>query len=417
MKKLLIMSFDLIRQGESPTSLSIGSLISTLKGTEYYGHKFGVDHISINLLDENTLTEQVRRLKETYFGQYDWVAVSAYIWGEKWMREFLHYLRNEYRYKGIVILGGYQVSYSNDEQLVRDYPEADTFIKGYGELSLVKLVQDTISGNLPTKILNAPTQLSSLPSPYLNGVIEIQRNQAMVRMEAKRGCPYKCSFCAHKDNLGNKIHPLNIERVFAEIDLMHRMNVGKINFLDPVFNMNGDYLEILNYFNRIGYKGEISLQSRPEKIAGEKGFEFLRLLKNLNVTLEFGTQTLDEKISHTIKRQNNYTQIFEAFNLVQDAGINFEVSLIYGLPGQTLTSFEQDIDKLKSIGVKEITAWPLMLLKGTQLYTQKEQFAFREATLGRFHIPHVVESNTFTQSDWQQMHEIAVGLNPNSRVY
>lgn len=417
MKKLLIVSFDLIREGESTISLSIGSLLSTLHQSEYYGHKFSVDHFSINLLDEAGLATRLNQLHEINFGEYDWVAVSAYIWGEKWLRQFLQYLRYEYRYKGIVVLGGYQVSYSNDEQLIKDYPEADTFIKGFGEVSLLRLIHDTLSGGIPTKILNAPVQLPNLPSAYLNGVIQVQQNQGMVRMEAKRGCPYKCTFCAHKDNLGHKIHQSNLETVFREIDLMHEKQVGKINFLDPVFNMSADYLDILRYLKGIQYKGQISLQSRPEKIAGEKGVEFLELLQDLNVVLEFGTQTLNEEINRTIKRQNNYTQIFEAFKLVQQAGVNFEVSLIYGLPHQTLSSFQTDIDQLRGMGVKEITAWPLMLLKGTQLYTQKEQFAFREKSLGRFEIPHVVESNTYTEKDWLQMHEIAVGLNPNSRVF
>jgi radical SAM superfamily enzyme YgiQ (UPF0313 family) len=417
MKKLLIVSFDLIRQGESATSLSIGSLLTSLYQSDDYGQKFTVEHFSINLLDEAGLATRLSQLKRLNFGAYDWVAVSAYIWGEKWLRQFLHYLRYENRYKGIIVLGGYQVSYSNDEQLIKDYPEADCFIKGYGEVSLLRLLQHTLNGGAPQKIINAPTQLPNLPSAYLSGAVEIQHRQAMVRMEAKRGCPYKCTFCAHKDNLGHKIHESNLETVLREIDLMKEKQVGKINFLDPVFNMNGEYLEILRYFQKIGYKGLISLQSRPEKIAGEKGVEFLNLVKDLNVVLEFGTQTLNEEINRTIRRQNNYTQIFEAFKQVQQAGISFEVSLIYGLPNQTLDSFQRDIDTLRKIGVKDITAWPLMLLKGTQLYTQKAQFDFREKSLGQFDIPHVVESNTYTEKDWLQMHEVAVVLNPNSRIF
>ncbi|MFM2306917.1 MAG: hypothetical protein RLZZ367_1586, partial [Bacteroidota bacterium] len=45
------------------------------------------------------------------------------------------------------------------------------------------------------------------------------------------------------------------------------------------------------------------------------------------------------------------------------------------------------------------------------------QFDFREKSLGQFDIPHVVESNTYTEKDWLQMHEVAVVLNPNSRIF
>ena len=50
MKKLLIISFDLIRQGESNTSLSIGSILSFIKQDEQYGDKFIAEHLSINML-------------------------------------------------------------------------------------------------------------------------------------------------------------------------------------------------------------------------------------------------------------------------------------------------------------------------------------------------------------------------------
>ncbi len=417
MKKILIISFDLIRPGESSTSLSIGSLLAALKQSEYYDNKFLVEHKSVNLLNENTRQQDLTNLRNSSFGQYDCIALSAYIWGEHHLREFLFFLRTEYQYKGVIALGGYQVSYANDECLTKDYPEADTFIKGYAEQSFVKLVHEIVHGNIPPKIMHSTINNSFLPSPYLTNEIQIHQNQHMVRLESKRGCPYKCTFCAHKDNIENKLQRLQKEKVMLEIELMAKRNVEKINFLDPVFNMDSDYIDILSHFVTIGFKGQVALQSRPERIAGEKGTAFLQQLQKIDAFLEFGIQTLDEKVNKIIRRQNNYSQIYEAIGAVKDANIDFEISLIYGLPGQTLSSFQSDIDKLQSLGVENITAWPLMLLKGTELYTQKSKFNFRETSLGVFNIPHVVESNTYSESDWQKMHDIAVALNPNSRVY
>ena len=62
-----------------------------------------------------------------------------------------------------------------------------------------------------------------------------------------------------------------------------------------------------------------------------------------------------------------------------------------------------------------MTAFPLMLLKGTELYEQKKQFNFVEQKMGDFDIPTVVSSNSFSEQDWVKMSELAGQLKPNSR--
>lgn len=77
-------------------------------------------------------------------------------------------------------------------------------------------------------------------------------------------------------------------------------------------------------------------------------------------------------------------------------GISYEVSLIYGLPGQTLDSFQRGIDHLQRKGCTVIKAWPMMLLPGTKLCDQKEQWGMEEEPIGEFRIP-VVTSSTITE--------------------
>jgi hypothetical protein len=57
-----------------------------------------------------------------------------------------------------------------------------------------------------------------------------------------------------------------------------------------------------------------------------------------------------------------------------------------------------------------------MLLKGTELYELKHHFNFKEVPMGKYNIPTVVESNSFTEKEWQQMYEIALQLNPSNRI-
>ena len=57
-----------------------------------------------------------------------------------------------------------------------------------------------------------------------------------------------------------------------------------------------------------------------------------------------------------------------------------------------------------------------MLLRGTELFAQKEHWGFAERPEGRFGIPVVYESNSFSGHGWWTMRQIAEELAPTERV-
>ena len=104
-------------------------------------------------------------------------------------------------------------------------------------------------------------------------------------------------------------------------------------------------------------------------------------------------------------------------------GIPFEISLIYGLPLQTVQSFEETIDFVEQrLKPNRVRAWPLMLLKGTELFHMKDKYQLREKVLNSdlmpvtdmrlfAGIPHVVSSSTFTEDQWLRLKSMASELN------
>jgi len=96
--------------------------------------------------------------------------------------------------------------------------------------------------------------------------------------------------------------------------------------------------------------------------------------------------------------------------------IPFEISLIFGLPEQTVESFQQSVNWAKQRNPSKLYMFPLMLLRGTPLYDLKEELQLVEGydipfpvtekrQTGR--ICHVVSSPSFSYDDWKQMGEIA----------
>jgi radical SAM superfamily enzyme len=156
----------------------------------------------------------------------------------------------------------------------------------------------------------------------------------------------------------------------------------------------------------------LSLQVRFERF----NEEFLNHCSQLNVHLEFGLQTADVNESRIIERGNNMNRVDKSIKLIQEWKQPFEVSLIYGLPGQTVNSFKDSIEYLQQRGVDIIKAFPLMLLEGTKLAEDKDKYAIVEGVIDEGGIPHVVESFSFTKSEWQVMHYYANNLMLQERV-
>ncbi|WP_143337113.1 B12-binding domain-containing radical SAM protein [Dokdonia pacifica] len=410
MKRLLIISFDLIREGESEKSLAISSLVGFLKADDRYGKDFVVNHISINMYTIKNSFNLHKHLKNIDYNIYDYIALSAYIWNEYLINPLMASIKTTFGFSGDFILGGYQISYSQNPQ--KEYPLCTYFISGYAEQSLL----DIISNNTTNFYLDSKIDFKNIPSPYLTGELQIVKNQEMVRLETKRGCPYRCTFCAHRDLNTNRVHKGSLDKVFQELEFFKKKEVKKINIIDPIFNAGTDYLLVMEKLIDIRFSGLVSVQARFETIKGDRGRKFLDLCSKLNMNLEFGLQTASEQESNLINRKNNPEVIKQVMSKLKQRNIPFEISLIYGLPSQTLKSFKESIDFAYTNGCKKVTAFPLMLLKGTELYDQKSTFLFKEKIIGDFNIPIVVESDSFSESEWKQMEHIANQLAENVRV-
>ena len=262
---------------------------------------------------------------------------------------------------------------------------------------------------------NLAPDFNEIPTIYASGEIPIIENQKMVRLETKRGCPYKCTFCAHRNVLKSKVEKHSKNKIFEELAFLKEKKVKRINILDPIFNAGNEYLDIMQEINRLNMNAEITLQTRFEFIHSKEGEIFLDLAEKIGAQLEFGLQTINENEQKVIKRGNQKDKISNVLTELNKRGIHYEVSLIYGLPTQTLESFKKSIDFVQNNKCENIVAYPLMLLKGTEIYEDKEKYGFKEEILGDFNIPTVTSSNSFTKSDWLKMKKIAHSLEKKYR--
>lgn len=335
------------------------------------------------------------------------VGFGTYVWNDSEVQQLIQRVADT---EAKIVLGGPQVSYMPAGQLEETYPGVHYFVRGQGEMAMVSLAHGEFPDDCGIHVAGtidhgrrADHDLLSLPSPYLLGTVE---PKASIRWETQRGCPFKCSFCQHREPSKRLHHQrFDVERLDKELALFAAYGVKRISILDPIFHTNpARAIEVLNSIKAAGVTAQLALQCRFETCTPE----FLDALEGLDVTLEFGLQTTIEAEYRAISRPNNMVIVKEKIRELHGRNIDFEVSLIYGLPHQTLDSFRASVDWCLQQEVPRVRAWPLMLLRGTPLYDQKDQYGYVESVDQA--IPIVIASNSFTEEEYKEMAKIADSL-------
>ena len=128
---------------------------------------------------------------------------------------------------------------------------------------------------------------------------------------------------------------------------------------------------------RIDDSAEFTVEANPDSITSEK----LSIMRAQGVNrLSLGIQSFSDEVLHILGRPHTAEQAADAFRLARVAGFeNIGVDLIYGIPGQTETYWEDTLDSTIALKPEHVSAYSLSLDEGSQ-------FA-REAAAGEFALP------------------------------
>lgn len=402
MRPVILVSLDWRRPQDGKTGLGIASIAAALQLADVPWRVIDAQVNSPSFSLDQVLCELLQAIAEA--GPKCLVGFGTYVWNDHEVQSLIRQIKDT---DASIVLGGPQISYMAKGQLENIYPEADYFVRGQGEMAMVALAGGMLSedcgihvSGMPDLGRKADHDLMDLPSPYLLGTLKPQTN---IRWETQRGCPFKCSFCQHREPGKRLKHQwFNGKRLEQELSLFAAAGVKRVSVLDPIFHANPSRaIEILNSIKTAGVDAQLSLQCRFETCSST----FLDALEGLDTTLEFGLQTTIEAEYRAITRPNHMMIVRDKIRELHERQIDFEVSLIYGLPNQTLDSFRASVDWCQQQKIPRLRAWPLMLLRGTPLYEQKARYEFMESNDTR--IPIVVASNSFSEREHAEMARIA----------
>ncbi len=121
----------------------------------------------------------------------------------------------------------------------------------------------------------------------------------------------------------------------------------------------------------------ISIGTRPDCLS-EGVLEYLsELNKEIDVSIDLGVQTLNDKTLLKINRGHDSKCSIEAIKKLKQRGLSIYAHLIIGLPGESRRDWEQSVKILVLLGVDGFKIHNLHVIKNTPLYEQYKKKPFR----------------------------------------
>jgi len=280
--------------------------------------------------------------------------------------------------------------------LFRLFVDCCGFIPKWGILTGVrpiKLLRGTISDMGEAKgldyfqtgllVSNEKTQLSYRTMRMEEKLLALSKPESFSLYISIPFCPTRCSYCSFVSSSVEKtvkLIPKYLELLCSEIEYTAKVAADLGLRLESVYvgggtpttlsaQQLGILLDAVNRSFNISTCREFTVEAgRPDTITSEK----LEALKSHGVTrISINPQTLNDEVLRNIGRRHTTEQTLSAYALAREYNFgNINMDLIVGLPGDSVESFTQTLDKVNQLAPESITVHALALKRSARIFQE-----------------------------------------------
>ena len=199
-------------------------------------------------------------------------------------------------------------------------------------------------------------------------------------------CKRRCIYCDFFSTTQSEKKPTYIHALCQELEI--RKNYLEGEEIETIYlgggtpsqltekELNEIFTSLYNIY-KVKEDAEITLEANPDDLTPE----YVSMLRRLPVNrISMGIQTFQEETLKLLHRRHTARQAIEAFRRCREAGFrNISIDLMYGLPGETLDTWKQDLQQAIDLHPEHISAYHLIYEEGTELWKLKEQHQVEEA--------------------------------------
>lgn len=254
-----------------------------------------------------------------------------------------------------IIFGGWHINGMSTNELKSIYDESciDFFVKGEGENAFLRILNEYDKYWINTPIYEGDhLEFKDLPWPDRD-LIKNERTiklcqemtgKRITSIQAHRGCPFTCKYCAEKNMTENCIRSRDIPDVLDELEyITEKYNLDMFKFADATFDITPKYVidfckEKINRDLKIEFECMIHAN-----IATEEMFYWLKQANcnQINVGCESGSP----KVLKEIRKGTTVEKIENVFKWARNYNINRRAFFIIGMPSET----SEDIEMTKGL--------------------------------------------------------------------
>ncbi len=193
-------------------------------------------------------------------------------------------------------------------------------------------------------------------------------------------CKTRCIYC----NFYSTTHGEYVDRYVRALCSEMQMRRGEDGSSDlktiyigggTPSQLSGHNLELifsaLDSIFGIGQCEEITIEANPDDLTDD----YISMLRTLPVNrISMGVQTFNDRKLHFLNRRHDAAEAIAAVERCRKAGFgNISIDLIYGLPGETATEWQNDLRTAIALGVEHLSAYSLTYEEGTPIYNMVER--------------------------------------------
>ncbi len=278
-----------------------------------------------------------------------------------------------------IVLGGPEVSFETDDQDICQL--ADHTITGWGDVSFARLCATLLDGSptqravLPKIIAGVQPELNEIALPYAE-YTSADLAHRLLYVEASRGCPFKCEFCL--SSLDKTAWAFDLDAFLAEMRGLVKRGAKHFKFVDRTFNLKIDTsARILQFFlDELANKRELFVHFEvvPD-VLPDRLKALIAQFPPGALQFEVGVQTFTPEVQQRIsRRQDEAKTLANIAWLVNESPAHLHTDLIFGLPGETLSSFAASFDQLVRLKPHEVQFGMLKRLRGTPIIRHTREF-------------------------------------------
>jgi oxygen-independent coproporphyrinogen III oxidase len=217
-------------------------------------------------------------------------------------------------------------------------------------------------------------------------------------------CAHRCGYCDFVTLVGGDgaVHARYVDALLRELELERGLLADGIEtvFLGggtPTFT---DPSELERLLDALPGAAEVTVEANPETVTPE----LARLLSRKRVNrVSIGAQTFNAALLDVLERRARPSDIRRAFHHLRDAGIdNLSLDLIYGIPGQSASHLERDLEEALALGPEHLSCYELEAKPGTRFTHTHGDELVRQSEAMEGYFEQVVEVLTGAGYRWYE---------------